>query len=143
MDKMLKSELIKTFLRLKKIKSGFLMNKNISWVSLMLLKKLELDGNVNGICETLHITKPAVTYILNSFEKEVYITRSIDTNDRRRIVIKLTDKGKKFARDQEKAYERFFEGLLGRFGDSNTKEFISLLNRFGDILNEMRELENE
>ncbi|MCL2472725.1 MAG: MarR family transcriptional regulator [Treponema sp.] len=139
MDEKLKSEFINTFLRLIKTKPKFLADRDLSWGALVILKKLECDGNVAGISQTLHITKPAVTYLLNSFEKEGYITRSIDTNDRRRIDINLTIKGKELVKTHRESHEVFINEVLARFGESNSRDFIRLLNRFADIIDELRE----
>ena len=144
MDEKLKSDFINTFLRLRKTKPMFLANKNISWGELMLLEKLELDGNVSGFCEKLHITKPAVSYMLNSFEENGYITRSIDPADRRRIDIKLTGKGKNLVETHKNSYEEFFNDVLAKFGDSNTRDFIRIFNRFAKVIEEVKEKwENE
>ena len=139
MDEKLKSEFINAFLRLKETRSRFLVNGDVSWGELAVLKKLEADGNVNGICEMLHITKPAVTHMLNSFEKNGYITRSIDANDRRRIDIKLTGKGKELVKTHKKSYDGFLNLILTRFGESNIRDFVRLFNRFADIIAELKE----
>jgi len=139
MDEKLKNEFINAFLRFRETRTRFLATKELSWGTLFILKKLELDGNVNGICEKLHISKPAVTYMLNSLEKDGYITRSIDTNDRRRIDIKLTGKGKELVKTHKKTYEVIIDKALAKFGESNSKELIRLFNRFADIIDELRE----
>ncbi|MCL2835091.1 MAG: MarR family transcriptional regulator [Treponema sp.] len=139
MDEKLKNEFINTFLRLRETKSKFLANRDLSWGTLVILMKLERDGNVSGIYEKLHITKPAVTYMLNSLEKDGYITRSIDTNDRRRIDIDLTGKGRELVKANRKSHEVFIDKVLTRFGESSSRDFIRLFNRFADIIDELRE----
>ena len=144
MDVKLKNEFMKTFFRLQKIKSRFLASKDIAWSAIMLLKKLDTDGNTDGICDLLHITKPAVTYMLNSLEKDGCIIRNIDANDRRRIEINLTDKGRKLVETHKIQHERYFNELLTRLGDKNVRNYIKLINRFADVMDEVKEdLENE
>jgi len=139
MDEKLKNEFISTFGRLMKTRSKFLVSRDPSWGELMILKKLEADGNVNGLFERLHISKPAVTYMLNSLEKGGYITRAIDTNDRRRIVINLTGMGKEIVKTKKQSYEFFFNEVLVRFGERNCRDLIRLFNRFADIIDEIKE----
>lgn len=139
MNEKLKAEFLNTFLRLNRTRPGFLTSMGLSWGALAILEKLKTDGNVNGICETLHITKPAVTYLLNSLEKDGYIVRSIDTADRRRIEIKLTDKSRETIRTSRKSHEIFINEVLRRFGETNSRNFIRLLNRFADIIDELKE----
>ena len=144
MDEKLRKEFFKTILRLKGLKSRFLAHTGISWEASMLLKKIAVDGNIHGICEMFSITKPAVTYMLNSLEKDGYIIRGIDASDRRRIDIKLTRKGRKIVETLINSYELFFNELLARFGDRNARDFIRLFNRFMDLTDEIKEKwENE
>jgi len=139
MDEKLKNEFINAFLRFRETRSRFLATRELSWGTMVILNKLEIDGNVIGIREKLHITKPAVTYMLNSLERDGCITRSIDANDRRRIDIKLTGKGKELVKIHRKSHEVFMDKALERFGESNSKDFIRLFNSFADILDELRE----
>ncbi|MCL2832839.1 MAG: MarR family transcriptional regulator [Treponema sp.] len=139
MDERLRNEFINTFLRLLKTKPRFPARRWPSWGAMFILKKLEEDGNVNGICEMLHITKPAVTYILNSLEKEGYITRSIDISDRRRIEIKLTGRGRELIKIHIQSFEIFMNEVLTRFGENNSRTFIRLFNRLADIIEELKE----
>lgn len=138
MEEQLKSEFINTFLRLIKTKPKFLTNRELSWGALVILNKLEIDGNVSGVCEELHITKPALSYMLNSFERDGLLTRSIDPDDRRRIDINLTGKGKEIVKIHRKSYGIFLDEVLTRFGESNSKDFIRLLNCFADIIDELK-----
>ena len=139
MDEKLKNEFVNAFLRFRETRTRFLATRELSWGAMFILKKLELDGNVSGICEKLHITKPAVTYMLNSLEKDGCITRSIDINDRRRIDIKLTGKGKDLMKTHRRSHEVLIDKVLTKFGESNSKEFIRLFNCFADIIDELRE----
>ena len=49
--------------------------------------------NVPRMQERLRISKPAVSYILNTLEKKNYIVREIDAKDRRKISISATPEG--------------------------------------------------
>ena len=139
MDEKLKKTFISTFLRLRRAKSKFLINRNIGWGELMLLRRLMLDSNLSEIREMLQISKPAVTHMLNSFEKRGYIIRSIDLNDRRRFDITLTSEGRQIVEDHKNTYENFFDDVFTRFGEKNTKDFIKLFNRFADVIDEVKE----
>lgn len=139
MNKKLKNEFMNTFLRLHKAKLRFLTARDISWGALMLLEKLDACGNAGDICDVLHISKPAVTYMLNSLEKDGCITRSIDASDRRRIEIRLTEKGKKLVETHKIPYENFINELLTRLGDNYIRDFIKLINQFTDVMDEVEE----
>ena len=52
-----------------------------------------INLDVPDIQAILHISRPAVSYILNSLEKKDYIFRKISPDDRRKIAITATDAG--------------------------------------------------
>ena len=84
------------------------------------------------IQKKLHISKPAVSYILNTLEKKNYITREIDPEDRRKIAINATPQGQAAAEESSLRYDRAWRELLSGFGEDNMQHLIQLLT----LLNE-------
>ena len=68
--------------------------------------------NVPKMQERLRISKPAVSYILNTLEKKNYITRTIDPKDRRKISISTTAEGQAAAQYSMEKCEEAWEKLL-------------------------------
>jgi len=86
-----------------------------------------------------HFTKPAVSQILNSLEKKEYVHREIDKNDRRKIVVTLTETGEK-ALGQAKAYfDDQMDQTITQFGEENTRQLIFLVNRLTEITRHLKE----
>lgn len=86
-----------------------------------------MNLNVPKIQEKLCISKPAVSYILNTLEKKDYITREIDPKDRRKVSISVTGKGKEIAEQSMGKYEELWTEILGRFGKENMEQLVGLL----------------
>ncbi len=86
-----------------------------------------MNLNVPKIQERLCISKPAVSYILNSLEKKNYITREIDPRDRRKVSISVTAEGKAVAEKSMGKYEELWSEILERFGEENMKKLVGLL----------------
>ena len=86
-----------------------------------------MNLNVPKIQERLCISKPAVSYILNSLEKKNYITREIDSRDRRKVSISVTSEGKSAAEQTMEKYEELWSEILERFGEKNMQQLIRLL----------------
>ena len=82
----------------------------------------------------LHISKPAISYILNTLEKKDYITREIDPKDRRKVSIRATDKGRAAARQSMNRYDEIWETLLGRFGEDNMRQLVDLIHTLDELL---------
>ena len=83
--------------------------------------------NVSKMQERLRISKPAVSYILNTLEKKNYIIREIDSTDRRKISISTTPEGQAAARRSIKKCDEAWQMLLDEFGEENMCQLIDLL----------------
>lgn len=86
-----------------------------------------INLNVPKIQEKLCISKPAVSYILNALEKKNYITREIDSRDRRKVSIGVTEEGKEVAAQSMGKYEELWSEILERFGEENMRQLMELL----------------
>lgn len=90
--------------------------------------------SVSDIQQNLHISKPAVSQTLNNLEKKRYIVRTIDPDDRRKIMVTLTPMGEEALARAKCFYEDNLDCLLEQFGTDNVKTLVSLINRLMDIL---------
>ena len=79
---------------------------------------------VKDLAKFMDLTPARVTNLLNSLEKKGYVIREISPNDRRIIEVKLTKKGKEFAKDLEKRYIEFHKELLNIIDDKNKLESL-------------------
>ena len=140
MNMELKSQFESTFMHLKKLKRLFPAKDDMRFGEAMLLKNLYDGENTDDVCDILHISKPAVSQLLNSLEKKGLIFREIDVNDRRKINIAITPKGKAVVTEHTAFYEKTFERLMDIFGEDNAKEFSRL---FDLLINSMATLNKE
>lgn len=86
-----------------------------------------MNLDVPKMQKKLHISKPAISYILNTLEKKNYITREIDPKDRRKVSISATPEGKTAAEESMKRYDELWAEILTQFGEENMKELIRLI----------------
>ena len=86
-----------------------------------------MNLDVPKIQKMLHISKPAISYILNGLEKKNYITREIDPKDRRKVSISATPEGKTAAEESMKRYDELWSEILMQCGEENMKELIRLI----------------
>lgn len=91
----------------------------------------------NELASVMNASTSRIAAILNSLEKKGWITRQIDETDRRRIVVTLTDSGRRFVSERQKAIRDGMEDVLKRLGEEDTREALRLLDRFIDIYNEL------
>lgn len=142
----LKEQLIASMHRFKKVGKGFPQGIGLNMGEFFVMDRFsrEIPCSSTEISATeLHdhpqFTKPAVSQILNSLEKKGYVHRKIDTNDRRKIVVTLTDAGEKALR-QAKAYVHDqMDQTITLFGEENTRQLIFLVNRLTEITTALKE----
>ena len=96
-----------------------------------------MNLDVPGMQKKLHISKPAISYILNTLEKKNYITREIDPKDRRKVSISATPEGKAAARQSQEKYDAVWEELLDRFGEENMRQLIRLIQDLDQLYTDM------
>lgn len=56
------------------------------------------DLSMSDLSEILHVTKPNITVLIDKLVKQGYVERVSRGNDRRVILVRLTDEGEKFVR---------------------------------------------
>ena len=92
-----------------------------------------MNLDVPKIQQKLHISKPAISYILNTLEKKNYITREIDPKDRRKVSISATPEGRAAAEQSMKKYDEIWDEILKHFGEDNMKNLIELIQSLDEL----------
>ena len=145
MNMKLKESLVRSIFRFKKVGFRFPPEANLRMGELFVMRQiaenaLNSDDNVYAadIQNGLHVTRPAISQMLNSLEERGYICREIDERDRRRFIITLTSKGENILEAAKKHADQLIAEIISRFGMENTTRLIGLLNRFADISDELK-----
>lgn len=94
------------------------------------------NGNVvpGEISGTMDISSARIAATLNSLEKKGLITRRIDTADRRRILIGLTEAGEAAALRQHESVTQDAARMLSLLGEHDAKEFVRIIGRLAEAL---------
>lgn len=145
MDSTLIEQLARSIFRFKKVGMTFQPEIDVSMGEIVVMNGiaknasgLEQNISVSDIQNNLYITKPAVSQMLNSLEKKGYISREIDTNDRRKILVALTPKGQDIVKSMREYFNNMLSEIIDRLGEDNTIQLIELFNRFADISEELK-----
>ncbi len=93
--------------------------------------------NMRDIQERLQISRPMISYTLNSLEKKAYIVREIDARDRRRISVQITPEGTAVSELFMRRYDETWNRIMEEFGEENMMQLIALLTRFSDVLDSL------
>jgi DNA-binding MarR family transcriptional regulator len=146
MENQLQKDLIHAIFRFKRNRVNF-PNKlgnddpDVSMAEMVLLKEIAgktCDDTSARIHDILCVTRPALSQMLGTLEKKGYLTRDINKENRRRIVLSLTEKGTALVGHIEKQMETMLSEIIARFGEENTAQLITLINQFTDIIEDIR-----
>ena len=92
-----------------------------------------MNLDVPKIQKKLNISKPAISYILNTLEKKKYITREIDPKDRRKVSISATPEGKAAAEQSKRKFDELWNEILAGFGEDNMRQLIGLMRELDEL----------
>lgn len=107
-----------------------LASVNLSWGEFHILMRLCHAGEMNqrDITEQLHISKATTSKMLQKLEKDGYIRREKDTDDRRTYIIHTTQKARHLHTKLSDISSRWNEILLKELSGPEQKTVISGLN---------------
>ncbi len=94
----------------------------------------EHEGNVipGDISKAMEITSARIAAILNSLDGKGLTSRRIDPEDRRRILIDLTDAGREHVEKQNHIRMSFVVNMLQYLGEDDAKEYIRIIKKLAD-----------
>ncbi|WP_202080109.1 MarR family winged helix-turn-helix transcriptional regulator [Caldalkalibacillus salinus] len=91
---------------------------------------------MTDIAHYFGITPGAATGIADKLEKQALIERGRDANDRRMVVISLSDKGLAYVLNQKKAHVKVFESIFGQFSEEELAATVHSLNKIYHALDQ-------
>ena len=85
--------------------------------------------SVTELSNLLQITPAGVTHLINPLEETGYIERQQDPNDRRIVLIGLTDKGTQVAEALISEVQENLIGLVNHLGEEDSKTLIRSMSQ--------------
>lgn len=107
------------------------IDESLNGENFVLSYVFERNGNVipSDISNAMGSTSARIATILNNLEQKGFISRMIDTDDRRRIIVNLTDKGKEHVHEQNQKRIDFITNMLKYLGENDAKEYIRIMKK--------------
>lgn len=96
------------------------------------------EMTVSEICEVMSLTKGTVSGILNRMDKQGYIIKKKDEEDKRNTYISFTEEGKKTAREVMKHFNGAYEKVFINIEEKQLDEFKKILE---EIVHKIKESE--
>lgn len=107
------------------------IDESLNGENFVLSYVFERNGNVipSDISNAMGSTSARIATILNNLEQKGFISRTIDTEDRRRIIVNLTDRGKEHVHEQNQKRIDFIMNMLKYLGENDAKEYIRIMKK--------------
>lgn len=86
------------------------------------------------LSEILHISRPRITTTISPLRKKGFVKTEPDQDDRRRLKVKITDKGIKFVNSKQEKVEDNFETFIDGIGEKDTLELIRIVDLAAEIM---------
>lgn len=88
------------------------------------------DGVCAGrLCGELKMTTPRISAALSGLSKKNFIFKETDLNDRRRIHIFITDKGRELVIRKHEELQKDMTRMLRLLGERDAKEYVRLVGK--------------
>ena len=129
LEKILTSDNFSVFERITRISRG----------EIFVLKILLFNNGTSTpteISEAMKNTKGRISAILNSLEKKGFIGREIDKDNRRNIIVTLSDSGRDYVMKELLECYRIVAHVFEELGEKDSKKFVELTERVFHLMNE-------
>ena len=81
------------------------------------------------IAKKLKFSRARMSHILESLESKGYIQRRTDSNDRRRVLVSITEEGRDFAAKKNAESVASLSKQLSALGEHDAQELVRILNK--------------
>ena len=96
---------------------------------LRLLARENAAVTAGDLSRLLHMTTSRIAAVLGSLEKKQMILRQTDEDDKRRVLVTLTDKGSAFCQQRRQDVLRDTAALLEHLGQEDAEHFVRIIKR--------------
>lgn len=120
--------------QMRKRKTQKHLNESMQGENFVLFYISHHEGNVipSDISNAMGITSARIAATLNSLEGKGLIRRTIDTQDRRRILIDLTEEGKERVKEHNQMIMTTTTKMLQYLGEADAKELVRIMKKLSE-----------
>ena len=91
------------------------------------------EATPKALGELLGVSPPRITKALGELAQEGFIIRETSDEDRRHVLLKLTEEGKAYLANQREEYVNTMCKLLELLGEHDAKEFVRIQLKISKI----------
>lgn len=105
----------------------------------VLLYLLNSNSNVSQseLSENLGVTMPRIVVLINTLQKKELIEKNLDSNDKRKSIISITNKGKDNIIKKKKEAIKFIENVIKELDEQEIEQYIDISKKIERISNKI------
>lgn len=105
----------------------------------VLLYLLNTNSNVSQseLSENLGVTMPRIVALINTLQKKELIEKNLDSNDKRKSIISITNKGKDNIIKRKKDAIKFIENVIKELDEQEIEQYIAISKKIERISNKI------
>ncbi len=120
---------------------GRRLGLNHSQVQTLVVLNRKTIFRMSDLCHKIHLKKSSVTSLVDSLEKLGYVLRKRPQDDRRAVVVRLTETGMTTAAACQKEIQARFAQKLSSLSDSEQQELWHSLDTINTIILKMEHID--
>lgn len=99
---------------------------------MFVLRELAFQGprTPSQLAEAMGATSGRISTILAALTKKGWVVRTADPQDRRSVVVELSDEGARAVREHGEELTKRLEWMFSQMGERRTRDFVALLGEF-------------
>jgi DNA-binding MarR family transcriptional regulator len=87
------------------------------------------DMGVKQLAEALYVTSGAVTQHVDALEKAGFVVRKMNANNRRQVIVKITEKGQTAFQEFRQAKTEMLSKVFGKLDDDELHALVGLIEK--------------
>jgi DNA-binding MarR family transcriptional regulator len=95
----------------------------------LMIMCMQGEMGIKQLAEFLNVTSGAATQHVDALEKAGLVDREVNTSNRREVVIKVTDKGKRAFQEIRAEKTKALSKLFGDLNDGELKTLVDLIEK--------------
>ena len=123
------------------MRTGFIAPRSLTPAQLAVLLAVHEHGSITSgkLSKALRVSAPTVTGLLDRLKLGRYITRSIDTKDRRVVNIHITAKGQSEVRNLMVRIKNRWKTILAQLEPVDREGYLALVKKILQVLDKENE----
>lgn len=105
----------------------------------VLLYLLNVNSNVSQseLSENLGVTMPRIVAVINTLQKKELIEKNVNSTDKRKSIISITNKGKDNIIKKKKDAIKFIENVIKELDEQEIEQYIAISKKIEQISNKI------